>query len=67
MGLAFGKNVSLYSYHCWNEFVSQQSRLTVFGAVASVAALFVCNYLQLNKSKGLGEKESLVKSIINVQ
>ena len=29
-----------HSYHCWNEIVSQQSRLTIFGAVASVAALF---------------------------
>jgi len=36
----FGKNVSSSLYLFLDAIVSQQSRLTIFGAVASVAALF---------------------------
>ena len=37
--LTFGKNAGLFP-SSFDGIVSQQSRLTVFGAVASVAALF---------------------------
>ena len=42
--------------------MSQQSRLTIFGAVASAAALFIC-YDDFGKR---GMKEELLNTVINM-